>query len=493
VWRLAIAVLTLTSVGLHAQAPDVLRWGGDQEGGAPYVQADPRDPSRMVGFDADIAALIAHDLGRRPEFVQLTFQSLDQSALRGDFDIGLSGIENTPARRRTIPTSIPYYEFREVLTIRSADRARVHALADLAGHPVGTLAGTIAADILDHTPGIIAKPYDDDVHPYEDLAIGRVDGVLLDHILADRALRHEHGLITLPDAIATSQYVVIVSPRDPAMRDRVDAILRQAMRDGRLEAIFRKYPGVWNDDQPKLFARLLAAADSQTPIAAAVPAAPAPSTWEMTWDFLPTLLRAAWTTLWLSCVAMALAIAGGMAIAIGRVYGGWPVRAVLSAYVEVMRGTPILLQLFVIYYGFATVVRLDAYVSALIGLGLNYAAYESEIYRSALEAIPTVQLEAARVLGLSEAQILRLVRAPQALRLALAPMTNDFVSMLKDSSIVSVIAVPELSKQTQIFATDLASWVVPGLLCGALYLAMSLPVARVARRLEAKWKAPTTA
>jgi polar amino acid transport system substrate-binding protein len=493
-WRFALAILALTGAVVRAQAPDVLRWGGDQEGGAPYVQADPRDPARMVGFDADIAALIARDLGRRPEFVQLTFQSLDQSALRGDFDIALSGIENTPARRRTVPTSIPYYEFREVLTIRGADRARFHALADLAGHTVGTLAGTIAADILAHTPGIVSKPYEDDVHPYADLALGRVDAVLLDHILADRALRHEHGLVALPDAVATSQYVVIVSPRDPAMHDRVDEILRQAMRDGRLEAIFRKYPGVWNDDQPKLFARLLAAADPETPSAAALPtAAPAPSTWDMTWDFLPTLLRAAWTTLWLSCVAMALAIAGGMAIAIGRVYGAWPVRAVLSAYVEVMRGTPILLQLFVIYYGLATVVRLDAYVSALIGLGLNYAAYESEIYRSALEAIPTVQLEAARVLGLSEAQILRLVRAPQALRLALAPMTNDFVSMLKDSSIVSVIAVPELSKQTQILATDLASWIVPGLLCGALYLAMSLPVAHVARRLEAKWKAPTTA
>lgn len=488
-------LVVLCGAVVRAQAPDVLRWGGDQEGGAPYVQADPRDPTRMVGFDVEIAELIAHDLGRRPEFVQLTFQSLDQSALRGDFDIGLSGIENTAARRRTVPTSIPYYEFREVLTIRDVDRSRIHTLADLAGRTVGTLAGTIAADILDRTPGVVAKPYEDDVHPYEDLAIGRVDAVLLDHILADRAQRHEHGLFTIPDAVATSQYVVIVSPRDPTLRDRVDAILRQAMRDGRLEAIFRTYPGVWNDDQPKLFARLLAA-DPQAPATAASPAvaaAPVPSTWDMTWSFMPTLVRAAWTTLWLSCVAMALAIAGGMAIAIGRVYGGWPVRLVLAAYVEVMRGTPILLQLFVIYYGFATVVRLDAYIAALIGLGLNYAAYESEIYRSALEAIPLVQLEAARVLGLGEGQILRLVRAPQALRLALAPMTNDFVSMLKDSSIVSVIAVPELSKQTQIFATDLASWVVPGLLCGALYLAMSLPIAHVARRLEAKWKAPTAA
>ena len=141
-----------------------------------------------------------------------------------------------------------------------------------------------------------------------------------------------------------------------------------------------------------------------------------------------------------------------------------------------MRGTPVLLQLFVLYYGLSGVVRLPAFVAAVLGLGLNYAAYESEIYRAALEAIPRAQLEAARTLGLSEAQILRLVRGPQALRLALAPMTNDFVALLKDSSLVSVITVVELTKQTAIYATNVGSWVVPGILCALVYLAMSLPL-----------------
>jgi polar amino acid transport system substrate-binding protein len=121
---------------------------------------------------------------------------------------------------------------------------------------------------------------------------------------------------------------------------------------------------------------------------------------EILWRFLPTLLGAAWTTLWLTCVSMAFAVLVGIGIAVGRVYGGRATRLLLTTYVEVMRGTPILLQLFVIYYGFASVVRLDAYLAALLGLGLNYAAYESEIYRGALEAIPTGQLDAARVLGL---------------------------------------------------------------------------------------------
>jgi polar amino acid transport system substrate-binding protein len=152
-----------------------------------------------------------------------------------------------------------------------------------------------------------------------------------------------------------------------------------------------------------------------------------------------------------------------------------------------MRGTPILLQLFVLYYGIAAAIRLPAFAAALLGLALNYAAYESEIYRSALEAVSLGQIEAARTLGLSERQVLRLVRGPQAFRLALAPMTNDFVALLKDSSLVSVLTVLELTKETQIFATNLGSWVVPGTMCAALYLAMSLPVAAAARRLERRW------
>ena len=89
---------------------------------------------------------------------------------------------------------------------------------------------------------------------------------------------------------------------------------------------------------------------------------------------------------------------------------------------------------------------------------------------------------------MSDWQSLRFVRGPQAFRLALAPMTNDFVALLKDSSLVSVITVVELTKQTSIFAVNVGSWLVPGALCAAMYLALSLPLARLARRLERRWQ-----
>lgn len=185
---------------------------------------------------------------------------------------------------------------------------------------------------------------------------------------------------------------------------------------------------------------------------------------------------------------MLLAVTLGVLIASGRVYGNRPLQGVLTGYVEIIRGTPLLLQLFVLYFGLASVVQLPALLAALLGLGLNYAAYESEIYRGALEAVPAGQLDAARTLGFSSRQTLTLVRGPQAFRLALAPMTNDFVALLKDSSLVSVITVVELTKQTSIFAANIGSWLLPGALCAAMYLAMSLPLARLARRIERGWR-----
>jgi len=490
-----ILIVLLRTVSLPAQSQ--LTWAGDLEGGAPFVEADPNDPNKLTGFDVEIAELIARGLKRTPHFLFVPYASIDQAIERGTAEIGLSGMEDTPARRASMATTIPYYAFREVLAVRDADVNRFRGLADLRGRRVGTLGGTIAYEILlqgEGRYGLHAVSYDDDVHPYSDLLLGRVDGVLLDNVLAERRRKNMAGITVQPQAVATSHYVGVLAPPNAPLRDSIDEILRGAMADGRLETIFRKW-GVWNDDQPALYANLIARK--------AVPAVSVSGSNELigvstmsrreaTLRYLPSLVKAAGVTLILSCLSMAIAVALGVLIASGRVYGTGLIRLALTGYVELMRGTPVLLQLFVIYYGLAAVVKLPAFLAALAGLALNYAAYESEIYRGALEAIPLGQLEAARTLGLTERQVLRLVRGPQAFRIALAPMTNDFVALLKDSSLVSVLTVVELTKQTQIFATNLGSWVIPGSLCAAMYLLMSLPLGALARRLEERWKAPTT-
>src|SRR5690606_11744788 len=141
--------------------------------------------------------------------------------------------------------------------------------------------------------------------------------------------------------------------------------------------------------------------------------------------------------------AMAIAAALGLWLALLRLYGRWPVQVAASAYVELFRGTPVLLQLYLLYFGvmpflrarsgFAFGTEFDALVAAILGLGLNYAAYESESCRAGIESVPRGQLEAALVLGMSGPLTLRRVILPQAMRVALPGVTNDFIALLKDS------------------------------------------------------------
>lgn len=503
---LAGLLVTATIVALTAFRPQqnpkpaasqqtraVFRWGGDAEGGAPFVEADAADPSKVRGFDVEISELIARGLGREPKFVQVAWASIGQSVDRGDFELGMSGMEDTPDLRSRYSVTTPYFEFYEVLAVRPADSARFRTLKSLAKKKVATLGGTTAYDILLEAQkefGLIPVSYDDDVHPYTDLVSGRVDAVLLDHVIADRSLLRTGGFYIQPQAIDTGHYVGVMSLKNAALRDSVDKVIVAAMRDGSLEKIFRGW-NVWDGRQAQFQQTTYAVSSRESAVVPDIQMTDSAivelQKTRTIGAYIPALIRAAGITLVLSFLAMGLAVALGVVIAAGRVYGAKPVRVLLTVYVEVIRGTPVLLQLFVIYYGLSDVVRLPAFVAAVVGLGLNYAAYESEIYRSALMNIPRAQLEAARTLGLSELQILRLVRGPQAFRIALAPMTNDFVALLKDSSLVSVITVVELTKQTAIYATNIGSWVVPGMLCAIVYLAMSLPLSQAARALERRW------
>ncbi len=486
-WAQPLPSVSPSHPPLSSPSSRILRWGGDAEGGAPFVEADPANPRELRGFDVEVAALMAAGLGRRPEFIQVAWSSIDASTRRGDFDIGMSGVEDTPARRAQFALTVPYYEFREVLTVRAADAGRFPSLSALRGRRIGTLGGTQAYEQLlaaERRDGIVAVSYDDDVHPYTDLADGRLDAVLLDNIIAARAVRRTPGLAIEPDPVALGHYVGVLAPENTALRDRIDGILRAAMRDGRLERIYRKWE-IWDASEAAFLRTAATRSEGEEP--APGMAGERPRQVAAAVRYLPAVLRASLITIVLSCLSMALAVAAGILVASGRLYGNRAIRLLLTAYVEATRGTPVLLQLFVIYYGLSALVRLPAFIAAWVGLGLNYAAYESEIYRGALLAVPSGQLEAARTLGLSEVQVLRLIRGPQAFRLALAPMTNDFVALLKDSSLVSVITVIELTKQTQIYAANVGSWVLPGALCAALYLAMSLPLSRLARRLEHRW------
>jgi polar amino acid transport system substrate-binding protein len=215
------------------------------------------------------------------------------------------------------------------------------------------------------------------------------------------------------------------------------------------------------------------------------------------WD----LLGGAGLTVIMSLLSMVIAVLLGMVIALTRLYGPAPLRWLALAYVEFFRGVPVLLVLVAIYYVLPLAAArsewfwfptMPAFVAAVLALGLNYAAYEAEIYRTGISSIAIGQWEAAAALGMSPALTFRRVVLPQATRVILPPMTSDFVALFKETSVTSIIAVQELNKRYQslVNTPENYAYVVEIMIMTALlYLIMSVPLGHLSRYLEKRWGA----
>ena len=202
---------------------------------------------------------------------------------------------------------------------------------------------------------------------------------------------------------------------------------------------------------------------------------------------LPFLLKGAGYTVELSIGGMIFGLTFGFIIALMRLSKRKALRGAARVYVSFIRGTPLLVQLFVIYYGLAQFgMRLDPIPSALIGLSLNVAGYTGEILRAAIASIDKGQWEAARALGLSWAQTMRLVIIPQAARVALPPLGNSFISLVKDTSLAATIQVPELFRQAQLITARTFQIFTMYFTAAVLYWVMSTALSWLQERLEKK-------
>ncbi|MCR4410793.1 MAG: ABC transporter substrate-binding protein/permease [Thermoguttaceae bacterium] len=483
-WALGLAAWLVAALAVAAEPLPPLRWAADAEGGAPYVFRDPTAPGRHVGFEVDLAEALQEELGRRIEFVQYDFKSLVSGLKRGDFDFAMNGLEVTPDRLKAIRFSRPYYVYRLRLVVRQ-DEERFATLnqCKAVGGVVGTLEDTAAERLLDQL-GVRKRIYDSQVEPYDDLEQRQVDAVLLDLPIADYYARQRPKLKYAEEPSARGFYAVAFRKDQEELASQFDAAIDRLWRSGRLQRIYQAW-GLWNDDQ-----QALSGAEGMADVLRESARQWTPA------RYLPLLLQGAWVTIEVSVLSMSVAIALGLPLALGRLFGPAPIRWLAAAYVEFFRGIPVLLLLYFLYYGLPAVseyyglamdLKLAPLQAAVLGFGLNYAAYEAEIYRAGIGSIGVGQWEAAASLGMGPALAFRRIVLPQAIRVILPPMTNDFVALFKDTSIVSVIAVVELTKQYQILAKSSMKYLEIGLATAALYLVMSVPLGYLSRRLERRW------
>jgi polar amino acid transport system substrate-binding protein len=486
---LLVCFLSLSFVA-GAQGAKELRWGADPSGGAPYVYTDPAHPDTYIGYELEMVEALAAAMSRKPVFVPTDWETIVTSLQRGEFDVVVNGLEPTEDRARVILFSKPYYIFRLQLTVRK-NETRIGKLEDCKNRVVGTLGNTAASRLM-AKQGIPFKGYADPVGAYRDLELGRIDAVLMDIPAEMFYARDNPKLKPAGEPFAPGAYIIGMRKGDDALKAEVDAGIDKMIRDGSLERILRKWR-LWDDEQAKLHASIktVVAEGEKKPEEPAYEITGATFNWG---EALLRLTRAAGVTVLLSLGAMVIAVTLGLGLAIGQSRGPAVVRWLSTVYVEFFRGTPVLVQLLFLYFGLPRIgpslgmpwliLSMPGWLTALVGLGLNYAAYESQVYRAALEAIPKGQHEAAYSLGMSPVLAFRRIILPQALRIALPPMTNDFVSLFKDTSVAFAISVWELATAYRELANASGEFMLLGAIVSAFYLLMSLPLAHLARRLE---------
>lgn len=488
--RFATLVLALAAPAVAQEKPP-LKWGMDETGGAPYVF-----DNQTKGFEVELAAYLAEKLGRKSEPFNGPWDKLPDLLAKNEFDIVLNGYEYDENKYKD-QASIPYYIYRLVATVK-ADSA-IRTWADLKGKKVGVLTGSAAArylEVLKKEFGgeLEVEAYDDVANTYKLVATGRIDATVQDNPAANfyvaEDAKGEKKLRALPETRGQGFYVILTRANDYDFRERINAALAAGIEDGTLATIYRKY-GLWNDDQERLSHWRTKRWSDQKLTDEQLLTGTEPINWA---EALKLLGYAALMTVFLAVVSMPFATLIGMVLAAGRLYGprwlGW----LFTLYVEVIRGTPLLLQLWVLFYLLPEYIpffaQLPKEVIGILGLAINYSASEAEHFRGAFLNLPRGQMEAAESLGMTKWTVIRRILTPQAFRAALPSVTNDFVALFKDTAVCSVIAVMELTKQYNTLYNNHRDHILSlAVITAAMYLLMSYPLALVARRLERGLKA----
>ena len=481
-------------------------WGGDQEGGGPYVFPKENDPSHVTGFEVDLANRIGEYLEVKAEFTQGQWDKMPDMLRTGKIQAIINGYEFTPERAEIMDATIPYYVYALQLMARK-DNPRINSWADLrkpaggAKVKIGVLNGSAAEAYTRKFCGGLCDvvAYDGNTDTMREVETGKLGATVEDTPIASFYAARFPALRPVEKPVQEGYYVIYVKKGETALLRALNEAIVLMVRNGDLERIDRRY-GIWDDHQTRLagivedarfygYSKAAGARmqQNQMPTEASVSLGARKHGWQVVKDYAGILVESAGMTVILSVLSFPLAILLGLMIAIGRLYGPPWLRLPLTAYVEFLRGTPVMLQLYFIFFFLPEVgVQVPAFWTGVFGLAINYSAYESEIYRAGLQAIPKGQMEAALSLGMSHSLALRRIVVPQAVRIVIPPVVNDFIALFKDTSVCSVVTIVELTKRFSVLSMSTQATVELMAMTATLYLMMSYPLSLASRRLETR-------
>ncbi len=211
----------------------------------------------------------------------------------------------------------------------------------------------------------------------------------------------------------------------------------------------------------------------------------------LAWDILPKLLEGAIVTIELTIIAIMIGIFIGIPVAMGRVYGNKLIYALCTLFVEIIRGTPLLTQLFILYFGLPSVgIMLSPFTAAMIGMGINSAAYQAEYFRGAIQSVKREQLTAAYSIGMNQMQAIRHIILPQMFRLVIPSWSNELIYLLKYSSMAYMIQAPEIMSQGRLIASRNFRTFEVFIIVALIYLILVSILSKFLDMVENKFRIP---
>ncbi len=467
-----------------------------------YPPFEYMEKAQMIGFDVDIGNEIAKDLGLKAKWIGLEWAGVLGSLESGKCDLAMAGITITAERKgKGYVFSRPYLLSGQEIVRRKGD-TRINGPKDLVNKIVAVqqeTTGQFAVAKLG-VPKDHMLRFDQVQDGLMDVRNKRSDATVGDLPTLKAILQKGFPELELVGEPFVKETLGIVAwKNNPVLVGLVNRSLNQMMVDGRYAVAYKKWFG--EPLTAKIVGELENRKSDGSPVPdvpiAAMKELPQPKVtgssfsfrWEVAGAAIPQLIKGAELTLALTLLSLLIGTPTGLIFALMRISPVKPLNWIATVYVEIVRGTPLLMQIYVIYFVLPAVgVELSSFVAGVLALSLNAAAYISEIFRAGIESIDSGQMEAARSLGMDYRVAMVNVILPQTVRRVLPPLTNEAVALLKDSSLVSVVALAELMRMGKEIATNGGSPTTVYLTVAVFYLAMTLPLTWLVRRLEAKWQ-----
>lgn len=450
-----------------------LRIGTD----ATYPPFETAEGGQYTGFDIDLGTAIARELGVKARFINASFDGIFPALQNGIFDVVMSSVTITPERSASMLFSDPYYDSGQLIVVNQ-DRQGISTPDDLKGKRVGVQINTTAQFDLEKREGVSVAKYNTIDLALLDLRNRRIDAVVIDAPVAKYMIFQSfRDLKTVGRRFTDEKFGIAMAPDGDDLRVEINQALKKIKETGEYDRIHEKWFGEAAERAAEQEAQLTKPKVFDVGIV------------RKTISFF---LRGVWLTARLALLSLGLGLPVGLVLALMRVQSSRLIAAPAAVYVEVMRGTPLLVQILFIYFVLPFFgVYLPAFTSGVIALTLNSAAYISEIFRAGILSIDVGQMEAARSLGMSYAQAMRRIILPQTFRRVVPPLTNEGIALLKDSSLVSVIGLTELARTGQELASRYAAPLTIWPVVAIFYLILTFPLTRVAEYLERRWRPVT--